>query len=126
MVPGVDPDGVSGGDEGASDLGLLLDEAAEQKECRLDAVALEDLHHAPGVRIVGAVVIGEGKQARAARQADEGRAVDLRSRPHGLKARPCGESGDTGGAEKDRKHKMIVAWTRLFALRFSPLALRRI
>ena len=104
MVPGVASDGVAGGDERARDLGLLLDEFPEEEESRLHAVALEDLHHAPGVGIIGAVVVGERQQARAAGQADERRAVHLRGRPHGLEARPGRDSGEAGGGDEPWQH----------------------
>ena len=77
VVPGVVSDRVSGGDYGASDIGPLFDELANQEKRRFDLMAVEDFQQALGVRIVGAVVEGKSKLTRAGWQADEGSPADL-------------------------------------------------
>ena len=117
MVPGVAADGMPGIDDGTRDLGLLLHESAHEKERRLHAVSLQHFHHAPGVGVVRAVVVGERHQARAARQTDERPAVELRGRRHGVVTRHRGEPRHTQSAEKSCKHVQVdCSWARAHSL----------
>ena len=69
-----------------------MDVAADQKKGCVDVVVGEDFEQAQGVRVVGAVVVGEGELARIPGQAGEGFSVPLAGGGHGLVA-----GGDGGG-----------------------------
>ena len=63
---GVVADEVSGGGDGADDLGALADEAADEEKAGSDLVAGEDFEEAMGGFVVGAVIVGEGDLVRTA------------------------------------------------------------
>ena len=92
MGEGVVADDVAGFDDLAGNFGTLLDVASDQEECCVHAVLRENFEQAQRVRIVGAVVVGEGELFRSSSQAGEGAAVPLSGGRHGLVAR-----GDGGG-----------------------------
>src|ERR1700693_2834166 len=98
MSEGVVADDVSGLDDLAGNLRLLVDVASDQKKSCVYVVFCENFEQAQGVRVVGAVVVGECELARSGGQSGEGFSVPLRSWSHGLVAcenRGC--SGDDGG-----------------------------
>ena len=78
MSEGVVADDVAGLDDFADDFRTLLDVASDQKKSCVHVVLGEDFQQAQGVRIVGAVVVGERDLARAARQSGEGLPIPLR------------------------------------------------
>ena len=100
-------DGVAGGGDGARDLGALLDKAADHEKRRVNIMARQHVEQVKGVRIVGAVVEGQGQPAGRAALSDEGAAVELRPRGHGVVAggdgrRRAGEEG-TRSCRRDCK-----------------------
>lgn len=72
-------------------------------------MTLQDFEQAKGPRIIGPVVVCEGKLAGSRLQANEGSAVDLRCRPHGLKAGPCREASSAEATEDIGDHIPIVS-----------------
>ena len=92
------PIGVACVDHRSRKVRPLVDEPADQKERGLHIMPIQYLQQAQGPWIVGAIVVGEGQQARGGLKTGEGSAVDLRSRPHGLKSGPRSQAGDTGSA----------------------------
>ena len=96
MGEGVVADNVAGLDDRAGNLRLLLDVASNQKKSGVNVVFREDFQQALGVRVVGAIVVGQCDLARAARQSDESSSIPLRRRGHGLITRGnrgCGSDG---------------------------------
>ena len=112
-------DDVAGFDDFAGEVGALLDVASDQKKCCVHVVLGQDFQQAQRVRVVGAVVVGEGELLGAARQAGEGAAVPLAGGRHGLVAGGgsgggggrCGEDGsEHGGIVMDRVMAERAVW----------------
>jgi hypothetical protein len=92
-------DDMSGFDDFAGEVGTLLDVASNQEKCGMHAVLSEDLQQPQRVRIVGAVVVGEGELLRTSGNTGEGAAVPLSGGRHGLvgnRDRGSGRSGEHG------------------------------
>src|ERR1022692_3362041 len=106
MAPGMAANGMTGGDQGARDLGLLLNILSNEEKCGLHAMAFQHLDHAPGVGIVGPVVVGERQQARAGPEADECRAIELRGGRHGLVAPHAGQPRNPYAANEPCNHRI--------------------
>ena len=84
MREGVVADDVARAFNFADDFRTLLDVASDQKKCCWNVVIGEDVEQSHRVRIVRAVVIGEGYLTGSAREAREGLSVPLSSWCHGL------------------------------------------
>ena len=97
------PDKVTGGEDLASELGAVANEVADEEECGADVVLGEQIEKLRRVRVVGAVVEGEGKLSGVG-AGDEGCAEDLgfgRDRSVGTSSGSeagggdgCGEGGE--------------------------------
>src|SRR5664280_3383500 len=122
MAPRVAANGVTGGNQGARNLGLLLNVLSDEEKRCLHAVAFQHFDHAPGIRIVGPVIVGERQQARAGPEANECSAVDLRGGRHGVVARHARPTRNGRPANKQWKHWLDCS--RRAALRLSLLAFR--
>ena len=100
MGDGVVADDVAGLDNFADDFRMLPHVVSDQKESGVDAVPREDFQQTQRVRVVGAVIIGEGDLMGGTGESDESFPVPLRRRRHRL-VRGCsgGSDGDSGGQD---------------------------
>ena len=73
---------VAGLDDLADDLGPLLNVASNQKKSRVYLMLGEDIQSTQGVRIVGAIVVGECELLRPAGETREGASVPLSGGRH--------------------------------------------
>ena len=110
MIEGVIADHVAGARNLARNFRLLGDEAPDQEEARLDLMPGQHLQQAKRLRIVGTVVVGQGKLTRAAARAQIGASVELRSRGVGSIARVA----KGGGANKESEHCRNSNWLLVF------------
>ncbi len=103
MGEGVVADLVAGVAHGARDFWARRDVLPDHEEGRLHRVARQHFQQPRGVRVVGAVVVGEGEQLAAGRiaAADERRAVELRGGVH--RGPTCaGGAGEQAGSAQQR------------------------
>jgi len=98
MREGVVADDVARAFNFADNFRTLLDVASDQEKCCLNLVIGEDVEQSHRVRIVGAVVIGEGYLTGSALEAREGLSVPLSSWCHALVTGSYhGRDGDCAG-----------------------------
>src|ERR1700722_6445437 len=98
MGEGVVADDVACAFHFSDDFRTLLDVASDQEKCCLHVVIGEDVEQSHRVRIVGAVVIGEGDLTGSALEARERLSVPLSSWCHGLvPGSDHGREGDCAG-----------------------------
>ncbi len=91
----------------ADDVGKLTNVAANEEKSGVDVVLGEKIKKALRVRVVGAVIVGEGKLTCKTRVSDECSAVPLAGGRHGLVAGgDCGSRGSGGDGEGE--HEGIV------------------
>ena len=99
MGPGVIADEMAAFGDLASESGLIAGIAADEEECRFDAVAFEDFEKARGEGWVGSVVECEGDFARLARCCERA-AENLRCGPEGCVV--VAADGEAGGCNSHR------------------------
>src|SRR5579863_5361798 len=103
MAESVIADGVASRSDLACDIRPFFHVAADQEECGKYLVLGQDLQDAQGVRIVGAVVVGQRKSLRSHWQSGKSPAEPLAGGRHGLVASGRGRN-QTRSARKKAKH----------------------
>src|SRR6202035_4264772 len=108
MGEGVVADDVASSNNFASDIRTFFNVAPDQEESCVDAVFSEDVKQVLSVRVIGAIVVGEGELARAVARSCESFAVPLPRRRHGLVARSNGGCGGDGAGQGESEHAGLV------------------
>ena len=99
MGEGVVADDMARLENFAGDFRTLLNVAADQKKGCMDAVLCQDIEQSMGMRVVGAVVVGEGDLSSAAGETDECLPVPLGGGRHRLVGGGCRCYYNSGSGE---------------------------
>ncbi len=108
MREGVIADDVSCLRYRARNFGALLDEAADHEKRRSHAVLGQHIEQLQRMRIVWAVVVGQGDLLASTDSTSECSSVPLTCRRHGLVACGRGSSGSGRESNESGKHERIV------------------
>src|SRR5579864_1095860 len=108
MGEGVVADDMTSPGDFANNVRTLLSAASDEKKGCGHVVLRQSFQQSLGVRIIRAVVIGEGELLRAAREAGESAPIPLSGGSHRLISSGDGSGGRCGSSEQRSKHGGIL------------------